>query len=282
MISATTISPLNRRIVDDGGGFDPIASAFIAAAGITGATQQAACNILALALRGSGTTNGTNFISGNLLYYFYSNTPIDDSTFSLNSCKFNFLNPLDTDAAFRITWANDPIATVNGVSQNGSVNAYGNTHFNENNETVLGSVGYSWGLKNFVNVSNNDYAFGASTSGDLLGPRYRETTNYIRYYHGNVYVQQSFDAISRNSLNRVATNNLLLYRNGSYIANNINIVSQKANESMYLLSRNSLGSPTSFTNATIQYMVSHKGLNADQVKDLDDAIVLYLTALGTL
>jgi hypothetical protein len=99
---------------------DPDAQAFISAALITGTTQQDAIKGLVPDLKGTSgnTTNGTDVWSK--LAAVYPMCPIDGTTFTLDACKWNLINPLDTDAAFRMTWVNAPTVSYGGVKGDGS------------------------------------------------------------------------------------------------------------------------------------------------------------------
>jgi len=102
--------PFGRR-----GGIDPDAAAFIAAAGITDPTQKAAINALVLYLKNNNVWDKLQ-----AFYPFVGGTA--------TSHKFNLVNPLDTNAAFRIAFSGGITHDSNGITGNG-VNGTANTFY---------------------------------------------------------------------------------------------------------------------------------------------------------
>jgi len=280
MISATTISPLNRRIVDDGGGFDPIASAFITAAGITGATQQAALNQLVLDLKGSGsTTNNTDVWSK--IYAAYPYCPIDNSTASLTAYKFNLKDPRDLDAAFRITWVNSPTVAVSGINGN-ATNQYGNTNFNPNSQSVSQN---SASLTSSLTTDNNftDAEIGAtSVSTDLwLAPRWGGE-GVLSAANANVNLSDSSigTSIGIFTITRLDSSSQILYYNGNLSTTDVEPSTTPINAELFILAVNASGSANRYSNRTHTFDVIAQGLTASEAKDLADAISTYNTTLG--
>ena len=97
------------------GGFDPDAQAFITAAGITDNTQKTAINTLVLDMKGFGIWTKMKAI-----YPFVGGTA--------SSHKFNLKNPLDTNAAFRLSFIGGWTHDANGIKANGT-NGYADTFF---------------------------------------------------------------------------------------------------------------------------------------------------------
>ena len=94
---------------------DPDAQAFITAAAITNPTQQTAINTLVVSLKANGI-----WTKMKALYPFVGGTA--------SSHKFNLKNPLDTNAAFRLSFVGGWTHSANGALPNG-VNAYADTFF---------------------------------------------------------------------------------------------------------------------------------------------------------
>jgi len=148
MISIGIGIPFGRR-----GGVDKDAAAFIAAAGITDATQKTAVNNLVLYLK-------NNNVWGKLQAFY----PFVGG--SATSHKFNLVNPLDTDAAFRIAFSGGVTHDSNGITGNG-VNGTANTFY-------IASVN---GLLNDAHISiyqRNDLGATLSVHGSFeIGPSNR-------------------------------------------------------------------------------------------------------------
>jgi hypothetical protein len=109
-----------------GGGIDPDAQAFITAAAITDPTQQSAVNQLVIDLKADGVWSKMKAI-----YPFVGGTA--------STHKFNLKNPLDTDAAYRLTFNGGWTHSSNGALPNGT-NAYANTFLIPNTKLTLNST----------------------------------------------------------------------------------------------------------------------------------------------
>lgn len=128
-------------IVASSAGTDADADAFILAAGITDATQKTAINTLVVDLKGFGIWTKTK-----ALYPFVGGTA--------TTHKFNLKNPLDTDAAYRLSFAGGWIHSANGAAPNGS-NAYANTFLNSLANLQLDSMHFSYYSRSTVGDSSH-------------------------------------------------------------------------------------------------------------------------------
>jgi len=115
---------------------DPDAQAFITAAGITNSTQQTAINTLVVSLKANGL-----WTKMSALYPM-----VGGSAFSH---KFNLKNPLDTNAAFRLSFIGGWTHSANGALPNGT-NGYADTFYNP-------SI-------NLTNINSNHISFYSRTN----------------------------------------------------------------------------------------------------------------------
>jgi len=250
---------------------DPDAIAYIAAAGITGVTEQAAINKLVLDLKGEGSTiNNTNVWDN--FYALYPMCPIDGSTATLDGFKYNLKDPRDLDAAFRIDWFNSPTATRNGVTGNGS-DEYGNTHFNTNTTAIL-----------------NDHSFGffGGRNGNMMGATPAAGNNPYNSYFGST-VWGINGALSTNAsltdgfvlTQRTGATTSAIYNNSTTPdATSTAASSSKPNFDSYLLARNLGGTPSGYSSSTFNLFFYGSSFTTNQIQDFYDAITTYNTALG--
>lgn len=96
--------------------------------------------------------------------------------------KFNAMNPLDTDGAYRQTYVNSPTLSLYGVVGNGTTQ-YINTHINPSldsiiqlNNTVIGL--YCNTNTNTANVIECGVAQGSPIQSLYLAPRFSTSANY--------------------------------------------------------------------------------------------------------
>lgn len=115
--------------------YDPDAQAFITAAGLTTPTQQNAINELVLNLK-----NANIWTKFNAVYPMVTDkaTQVDMAS----QMKFNLKNPLDTNAAFRITWFGGWTYSSNGALPTGT--GYANTNLNSSTVLTLNSTHLSY------------------------------------------------------------------------------------------------------------------------------------------
>jgi hypothetical protein len=277
IISPSAISPYKiPTFQSGGGGFDPVASAFITAAGITGETQQSAANTLALRLKGIGTTNGTNFITDELLFAVYPFTPIDNVTATASSYKFNFINPLDTDAAFRLLFVNVPVFSVaNGLEQNGGVNAYARTYLKPATVATGLSFGSTISISQIGTTIASPYYLGANAP--LNGMR---NTASLLYYSSQQTITGAAAANGQiRSDSRRSATDFEAYLNGVSEGVKSTAVASIVNNDYFILAVNN-GSPFGTINGALDFVAFHKGLTDNQSLDLYEAIAAYKTALG--
>jgi hypothetical protein len=140
--------------------YDPSATAFINAAGITGFTNQNAINNLVVGLK---TNNLWNKMI--IVYPFIQGTA--------TSNKYNLKDPRNTDDAFRINWYGGMSFNQSGITSTNTINGYGNTHwspynYNENVQTIYNNI--STGIYRLdqnlkpPGTNNLDFSFGARTN----------------------------------------------------------------------------------------------------------------------
>ena len=144
---------LNSFDIPAGSGspIDPDAQAFITAASITDPTQQTAVNNLVVSMKGYGIWTKIQ-----ALYPFVGGTA--------SQHKFNLKNPLDTDAAFRLSFVGGWTHSANGVLPNGT-NAYADTFL-----SVQTYLLKSLGIYARNSTSNNGTYIGHSENFNITDP----------------------------------------------------------------------------------------------------------------
>jgi len=250
-----------------GGGIDPDAQAYITAAGITDPTEQAAVNQLVLDLKGSGsTTNNTDVWSDSYTIYPLSPT-------SLTAAKYNLKDPTQN-----ITWLNSPTHAYTGITGNGT-DAYGDTNWNP---TTEGVDIYNAGLTYSGEYSGGDYALGVLNSSIWLNIR---TVSNIRIaYIGTSGSSVSFANTTRLITTSSRTDKFLnqVYNNGVFQSQNTTSggsTNAAPNANVFILALSNSGALSAPFAGEIDFAAAHKGLSANQAKDLSDAITTYNTAV---
>lgn len=146
--------------------FDPNAGAFINATGI-GGIEAEAVNNLVLQLKDAGLWSQMRAVY-----------PMVGG--SAQTCKFNLVNPQDTDAAFRLTFAGTWTFDNNGAKPNGASGTYAETYATQtaaNMTTTNGHISY-YSFTNSAAASEVEIGNGASG----------QETNLAANFDGNFYV----------------------------------------------------------------------------------------------
>ena len=245
--------------------FDADAQAFITAAAITDSTQQAAINTLVVDLKGYGLWTKLGAI-----YPFVGGTA--------STHKFNLKNPLDTDAAFRLTFTGGWTHSTTGAKPNG-VNAFADTYYNA--FSLMGTnqqIGYYVG----ENLAGNYIDIGSSGGTDM-GLWTRRTSDEFLFR----FPQDTVGAVFTNTNstgNYLVFNNSTLgrgvYKNGSSIYSsafqNVNIFDNNARK--ILLSKNVY---TYFSPRQLRLVAFGTGFTSlTEVTNYTTAVQAFQTTLG--
>lgn len=251
-----------------GGGVDPDAQAFITAASITNPTQQSAINQLVLDLKGYGvwTKLGACY-------------PMVGGTAAQH--KFNLKNPLDTDAAFRMTFHGGVTHSSNGITF--ATNGYADTKWLPSANSTTSNV--SGGAYSRTN-STADYAlFGsvnAAFNGLTIFPKistgntYYGANNYIVDGNGNFVT----DTRGLFHVNRDSLTVSRIYRNGSSLASTTPTISLAPAFSVYFGARNNSGIAQVYFNGNLAFGFLGDSLNSTQAANLYTAVQTFQTALS--
>jgi hypothetical protein len=176
-----------------GNSVDPDAAAFIAAAGITDATQQNAVNTLVLGLKSANIWTK--------LKAYYPNVGG-----SSTNHKFNLINALDTDAAFRTVFNGGWAHSAAGAISNGT-NAYADTFINALNDYSLNTI--TWGSDRVQSSAN--VQIGTSD----LSTYERSAANALTIFASATTASQAMSANGFNCMSRIDNSNVRVNNNGT-------------------------------------------------------------------
>ena len=256
--------------------FDPDAQAFFNA--VTGGgdtlttTEENAVNSLVLDLKSYGLWSKMQ-----ALYPFVGGTA--------TSNKWNLANPVDTDAAFRITWYGGWTFSANGVEGNGN-NTGGNTHYNPVSNATVNDVHWSIYVNGGTDTNIADYDFGGFDANNdwILTMAYNNAvapfTHYVNF-NGFGY-KTSSQPTARGMLiglqDPSATNTTQLYKNATRIINatqgQLNVNSDLA------LGCSWRGNPTDPSARRFALASIGRGMDATEAPNFYNAVQAFQTALS--
>ena len=251
---------------------DADALAFLNAASITDPTITAAITNLVIALKNYGIW--TKMLA---IYPFVGGTAVTH--------KFNLINPLDTNAAFRLVFTGGWTFSTNGATPNG-VNAYADTFLTPSTTMSVNSA----------HISNYSRTQNIGVSGVQIGCF--DGTNELSIYQyfaaisfkgGSLYSYPT-DAVRFNNTNtlgfqintRTAINVAKLHFNGSILStNSTNRTTNLPSISLLLgASNRTSGIPTQYSPHQLAFASIGSGLTDTEAVNYNTAVVAFQTSLN--
>lgn len=253
---------------------DTDAQAFLTAAGITDPTISSAIDGLVVALKAAS-------IWTKMLAIY----PFVGGTSSTN--KWNLKNPLDTDAAYRLTFTGG-LTHTNGLLPDGST-GYANTHFDPQTKATLDSHHLSiYSNTNNTPPGSDSVDIGAYDGGGTnvgsLSIRGTGTKDTLvgRLWSTNV-TSANASALGFFCVSRTSSSNTEIYKNGTSQAAGSGAGALLINATVYFIgNRNDNGSGyiNGWTNQNYVFASIGTGLNDTEASDLRTAVEAFEVALS--
>lgn len=228
--------------------FDSDAQRFILAAGISDKTQRRAIHYLVIGLKANNLWSKCAaiypMVGGNVW-----------------SCKFNLKNPIDSNAAYRLTFTASPTITNNGIDWNGSTQ-YANTNLTPSTESIisLNSAHLSYYSRENVTVGGVD--IGSVTTAPSTS----------RYYFGiqlhyciNSSAVTTFSNVNTSGLflvSRTTSTLTTMFRNGASVSTAADVSTILTNVPIYIGARNANNTADTFGSRQCAFASIGSGLTA--------------------
>ena len=246
---------------------DPDATAFLTATGITDPTITSAIDTLVVDLKAASLW--TKIIA---LYPFVGGTA--------STHKWNLINPLDTDAAFRLTFFGTPTHNSNGVTGNGS-SAFYTTYINARNDLSQNNVsGFVYARTNTTNVDYGvfDGAAGGFQSSGRNGSN-QFVTRCMSTSAGISTSPSSTNSIGFWTISRTSSANYVKSKNKTHTTvTNTSVTAP--NRTVFGLALNNIGSAAFYTTRNQALVGFGTGLTTAEINDLVDINEAFQTTLG--
>ena len=268
-----TITPTSTLVP----AFDPDAAAYlsavVSAGGAVSSPMSAATNNMFLALKSNG-----------LYSKLFAMYPMMGGISA--SCKFNALNPVDSNAAYRINFVGGWTFDYSGATPNGTT-AYGDTYVNPASATTDNNIHLS-----YYSLTDSEVAGSTTMGSDFIGDYARiilrrtggvgfnilgsptkglqtySSTNSLGYYVGC--------AITNNNTRNFYKNGVLLTPTAETGLGSV----AKPNISIYIGANNAGGAPGEFDNKKCSFSTIGQGLTTGEVSTLSTIINAFQTSLG--
>jgi len=199
------------------------------------------------------------------------------------SHKWNFMNPLDTDAGFRGTFAGTVTHNASGITGDATT-GYMDTKFNPSTHSTANNIHFSV----FVSAGTAAGRYGCnsdSNANNLLIGTAISGSDYIRCYgtgdDGQIVYSNS-DRTDHFMLSRRANNDFEAYKGGvsQLTKTGTTNLGDRPNANVYILAENAAGTAGSFADDTVNFVTIGEGLTDAEVTSLYNGIVAFNTALS--
>jgi hypothetical protein len=191
--------------------------------------------------------------------------------------KFNAINPLDTNAAYRAVYFGGVTFTPQGTQGNGT-NGYANSFFND---LTAGVATNDFGMTSYIRTNSvrTENIMGAVNgigSFNLQLPRANATTD-SNYTYDNSTFSGNYLTTSAGALTQTRTpseaNTQRVYQSGVLKRSRTAFApTALINFSIYEMARNAFGSADLFANRQIAYHAVHRGMTGAEVATYHTAI----------
>ena len=245
---------------------DASATAFLSATGITDPTITSAIDTLCKDLKSAGI-----FTKMSAIYPMVGGTA--------TTHKFNLVNPVDSDAAFRLSFLGGWTHSSNGMLPNG-LNGYADTFLTPSTTLSLNNTSLS--LYSRTNKSESSIDIGCQGGGNAT------------YTHWNFATTTAFRGINSApttrvpivnttgllTASRIVSNNEVYYSNGAFASNfNANSTALTA-QKIIIGGRNNGGTADLLANKQYAFACIGQGLSATEASNLYTAVQKFQTTLG--
>jgi hypothetical protein len=201
---------------------------------------------------------------------------------SAASSKWNLINPLDTNAAFRLTFSTGWTFSSGGMTGNGT-SAFANTFLNPN--SVLSSSDNHLSIYLRTNFQATTVDFGSYS---ISGPTYylslytRNVSNNMIIANGNTLFPSSANADSRGFflISKPTSSNASGFRNNIKLINNQAVGTGITSQNMYLGASNNNGTAGTFSNRQIAFASLGNSLTDTEAGNFYTAVQAFQTTLS--
>ena len=245
---------------------DPDAEAFLTATGITDPTIESAINTLVLDLKSAGVWSKMiaiyPYVGGNATTH-----------------KYNLIDPQDTDAAYRMTFAGGVTHSSNGIQGNGSTGV-GYTHINIGTDVTQNDVLASTYLRT-NSQSLADFGGIGSANGIQLFSRYSDNNAYSKLMNSTNYSRASTDSSGFWQLSRTSSASYYVQQDTTRNTASYTSVSQTSAEYIAVMAFGTTETTaTQFSNRQHAYSAFGQGLSTTEMDDHYTAVQDFQTTLG--
>ena len=195
-------------------------------------------------------------------------------------CKFNAINPLDTNAAYRLTFNGGWTYSSSGATSNG-INAYANTYLSGGTITPNNNHASVY-INQHTSTFDGRTLIGEQTSGKFFGISYGGDGNSY-YYYGLETDGIAVSSVFTTGYSVITTTGSSfqnLYRNNSLIKGNSGATTGNTVHEVLIAALNQDGSISQETGSRFAFVSMGSGFTTSEITTLSTIINTYQTSLG--
>jgi len=212
----------------------------------------------------------TSLVSNNLYNKIIAMYPYLGS--NIEGCKFNAVNPIDSNAAFRLTYGGGMSFSISGQSSTG--NGYASTYINSTTAPTLRSIGI------YTNTTNSDQIDVGTDGITYMGTNYPFGRAVFQFggEGGNSYNSDGLGLYI--GVYSASTDNTRLYRNGVFVDEDAVGSTSFGTRSLYLHAMNNGGTAAEFSQRRQAFSIFTTELTPSEVSTLSTIINTWATSIG--
>ncbi len=191
------------------------------------------------------------------------------------TCKFNFVDPQNTDAAYRLTFFGGWTFSSTGALPNG-VDAYSNTHFNM--KTSITQFKAAFGVYSRTNAVGSNFLYGGNDGVSQMAH------DFSSGYQSNIAVPAITVETATNRMfinRRNANNDFQTYRDGVSLGTETTVqTGDNLDEDFYFGAYNLFGTPFFYNIQELAFSFLAEGFTNQNALDLTTTVNTFETALS--
>lgn len=249
--------------------YDISAQALFDAAGITSDTVKTAVNNCIITLKSIGFWTKCNAI--------YGFAGDDISQTYASQYKYNWKDPQDTDAAFRLTFTGGWTFASTGILPSGS--DYADTHLNPNSVLSKNDTHYSFYSR--TNSSGGICDIGCEDPSNLHRVFIKNGASLLYYvFTDNFSIKANANSLGLHLMTRTSSTAIDVFKNGSSLGSDSIASTSLINFNMYIGATNNNGSPDFNSTRECAFATIGSGIDSSLAASAYTAIQTYQTALS--
>ena len=204
---------------------------------------------------------------------------------SAASSKWNLVNPLDTDAAFRLTFATGMTFTSSGMTSNGTT-GYANTNFLPSTNLSSNSVHLNFYSRSnidafTVDVGAKNGSFGGNPTLGIISRSSGSMYSYANVNENtNRLINTNASSLGLHTMSRNGTTTVTHFRNATSLGSGVRTELIVVNFNLFICAQNTTGTPSLYSTRQCAFTSVGDGLSNAEVTNFYNRVNTLMTYFG--